>query len=153
MAGLCGATVPEGFADGLARFWSRVRLGEGRFAYTVDPGAERRSLAPVGMLVGHLVAPDVAAEQHAVWRRTLESSRGRPSLYTLYYGVRVLLALDGKLPKTWRDRVFELASEQSRKGPAAGSFPVKGRYRLRSGEVTGNTAFSVLTLEHSLYRR
>ena len=150
--------VPPELDAGLRRFFDGVWLGEHRFSYLVGQG-ERPSLDPAGMLLGLILDPPAAdgswvragvLERWRLWlkdapRKGIE--RG-PYLYTLYYSVRVVIALEPELPEAWQRAILDLASRQNPSGPAAGSF----RDTLGAGATLG-TALSVLTLEHALYKR
>jgi hypothetical protein len=154
MARFAKVELPVSLEPGLGLFLDSVWVGEHRFTY-LSRGNERRSLYPVGMLMGHLLWPEPDPRVLATWRAWLTQGVGkrRPGLYTLYYGVRVAIALEEKLPHPWRRWVFELAKGQTQEGDAAGAFQGKtGRWLGRAG-TTCQTAVAVLTLEHSLYLR
>jgi hypothetical protein len=148
-----GIEIPPELPEGLRAFWSTVWRGESRFAYLPTRG-DSRTLVPVGMLMGKILKhPSVTTQVTNGWRKTLTTQKWRPNLYGLYYGIRVLLALDGKLPKQWNTWTDQVAKAQTTKGSAAGSFPVKGNLARWFSETTTYTAYCVLTLEHCLYRR
>ena len=152
MARLAEIEVPPDLPRGLEQFLHSCWGGDHRFSYKPG-GPESTTLNPVGILMGHILWAEPAPEVIRSWRKWLERGGGkRPRLYTLYYGVRVAIALERGLPDPWRGWVFALAAEQTRKGPAAGAFRGRGRW-LRSAGLPLYTAVSVLTLEHALYLR
>lgn len=155
MARRAGVELPPLLEPGLSEFLDSAWLGDHRFSY-LSRNRERKSLYPVGMLMAHILwrDPDLDPDVVAGWRRWLKQGVGqrRPYLYTLYYGVRVAIAMEKDLPDPWRKWVFEFARSQARKGPAAGAFLRYGGWLLRSGK-TLHTAVAVLTLEHALYLR
>lgn len=155
-----GAEVPPAMRLNLQRFVTGMARGDAGYAY-VWTGGPSRSLAPVGMLGATILEPEpkeetekeLAKQRAAKWRAALAKPPAAGDVYQTYYGVRVLLLLDGQLSEDWRKRLAELASSQVATGPAAGSFPVDKDRWFRSFGVPVGTAFTVLTLEHSLYRR
>jgi hypothetical protein len=148
-----GVEVPPEMTEGLRTFWLAVWRGGSDFAYQTVSN-KRPTLAPVGMLTGKILEhPSATKAVVAAWRKSLHAQRTRPNLYSLYYGIRVLLAIDGKLPDRWNTWTREVAKTQTDKGSAAGSFPVKGGLAVWFGETTTYTAYCVLALEHCLYRR
>jgi len=153
MARRAGVEIPPLLEPGLSGFLDSVWLGDHRFAYLTRQ-TERPSLFPVGILMARIVWPEPAPDTIASWRHWLTKGVGhrRPRLYTLYYGVRVAIAMEGDLPNPWRRWVFEFAKSQTREGPAAGAFLRHSGWLLKSGK-TLHTAVAVLTLEHSLYLR
>jgi len=153
MARRAGVEIPPSLEPGLSEFLDSVWLGQHRFSY-LTRNSDRPSLYPVGMLMACILWPDPDPVMVASWRKWLTKGVGRrrPSLYTLYYGVRVVIAMEQGLPDPWRKWVFEFAKSQTRKGPAAGAFLRHNGWLLKSGR-TLHTAVAVLTLEHSLYVR
>jgi hypothetical protein len=134
----------EGFLDS-------VWIADHRFGYQVG-GHEHRTLAPVGMLIGHILWEEPEPRVLDLWRTYLRAPRSvaHGNLYTLYYGVRVAILLEQGVPEPWRAQVFKLAEAQVQEGPAAGAIR-KVRWSGK-GEVL-TTALAVLTLEHALYLR
>lgn len=129
-------------------FWIR----EHRFSYT-NGGGEKVSLFPAGMLVGKLAWKDPDPKVIESWKAYLKGIPldRRPDLYTLYYGVRVSILLNGALADPWRTWVFDLSKRQVQTGSKAGSFPAD--LWKWPGGVTVQTAVAVLAMEHSLYLR
>ena len=114
-----------------------------------------RSLCPVGMLMGRILWPEIGKKDRAAWSLWLTKGVGRraPSLYTLYYGVRMDVWMNGKLTAKWHAWLIELAKKQLVEGPVAGAMPIKAsRWTGRAG-TTLTTAFSLLTMEHALFSR
>jgi hypothetical protein len=105
------------------------------------------------MLVGKLAWTDPDPRVLESWTKYLREipPAKRPDLYTLYYGVRVSILLNGALGDPWRTWVFDLAKRQVQSGSKAGSFPAD-LWRWPGG-VTVQTAVAVLAMEHSLYLR
>ena len=152
MARTAGVDIPLKLSAGLETFLKYVSLGDKRFSY-VYRGGEKVSLAPVGMLLGHIVGQDKDPALLKQWKDYLTGLKveQRPDLYTLYYGVRVSILLNGTLDGPWRTWVFDLAKRQVHGNSASGAFP--GDLWRWSGGVTTQTAVGILTLEHSLYLR
>lgn len=142
--------VASGFEIFLGYFWK----GEHRFSY-VPSGGPSGSLAPAGMLVAHIVGKASDPAVAASWRKYLKGlpPARPPSLYTLYYGVRLSILLDGALDDPWRTWAFDLAKAQVTVGPAAGCIPVPVHDPNRGTGLATQTALAVLTLEHALYLR
>ena len=105
-----------------------------------------------------------AASLHAACSEP-EQRAGKYNVYQLYYDVRTELLLRDELTPMRRDEVLEFATDfQVTEGFAAGMFdpePKRGagtrkaprdRWVARGG-FAAFTAFSVLTLEHTLFRR
>ena len=151
-ATLAGAKLPESLRRDLDYYLAYVWLGDHRFVYTVG-AAERASLSPVGMLSMSILRPDSPRQFGDEWRAYLSPGAPAANVYTLYYGVRLLLALDGKLPDKWRRYLNDLAGSQTVKGFGAGMFPLPNDPWFGARGPTIATAFATLTLEHSLYRR
>jgi hypothetical protein len=153
MARRAGVEIPPSLEPGLSQFLDSVWQGEHRFSY-LSRSVDRPSLYPVGILMARILWPDPHPGLVVSWRQWLTKGvgQGRPRLYTLYYGVRVAIAFEQRLPDPWRKWVFELAKTQTRKGTAAGAF-LRGRGWLIKSGRTLHTAVAVLTLEHSLYLR
>jgi len=139
--------IPQEMEEGLARFLELTWMGEHRFSY-LPREAERPSLDPAGILTGLIVWKEPRPDTIESWRRWLAGPPPR-RIYSLYYGVRVAIALEHDLPDAWRRAVLELAAKQNPSGSAAGAFP---KNELAVGTVI-ETCFSVLTLEHALYDR
>ncbi|MHC4224480.1 MAG: hypothetical protein ACYSUN_10865, partial [Planctomycetota bacterium] len=135
----------------LDTFFDSIWIVDHRFNYLVGY-RERPTLAPVGMLMGHILWEEPEPYFLDLWRRYLRTPRSVAggNLYTLYYGVRVAILLEQGIPEPWRTHVFKLAKAQVQKGSAAGAFR-KVRWNGR-GEVL-TTALAVLTLEHALFLR
>jgi hypothetical protein len=151
------AQVPPDFPQKLDLFLSYAWLGNEKFAYQANT-LPKTSLAPVGMLSLAILRTDAIASQGELWRTTLHAAPpAGTSVYTLYYGVRMLLLLDGTLPDAWKKHLATLAATQTTKGPSAGMIPLdKDPWRdqwFASRGATMATAFATLTLEHALYRR
>lgn len=147
------AAVPKELVDGLDRFVSYAWRGEDRFSYLANENP-RPTLSAVGMLSLAILREDAVATSGAVWRTSLRAAPpNRGGAYALYYGVRVLLLLDGTLPDAWRKELTTLTTSQRATGSAAGMIPLdKDSWFGRVG-ATAATAFAALTLEHALYRR
>src|SRR6185295_5090569 len=129
--------------------------GKHEFAYVPDQKVSG-SLAAVGMLTTSLLHPPLIETFAEDWRQLLNA--GSPgnggNTYALYYGVRVLLFLDGKLPDKWRTYLNALAGKQKATGAVAGLIPLpEWPWNNPAISGTASTAFATLTLEHSLYRR
>ena len=152
MSRAAGIEIPLLLSSGLETFMKYVWLGDKRFVYLFR-GPEKASLVPAGMLLGHIIGQDKDEAVAKPWKEYLAGLRvdQRPDLYTLYYGVRVSILLNGTLADPWRTWVFDLAKRQIHGTVASGSFP--GDLWRWSGGVTTQTAVAVLTLEHSLYLR
>ena len=152
MARAAGIEIPLKLSAGLETFMTYVWLGDKRFTYTYR-GPEKASLLPVGMLLGHIVGKDKDAVVATSWKEYLGGLKveQRPDLYTLYYGVRVSILLNGALGDPWRTWVFDLAKRQVHGNAASGMFPADLWPWPKS--VTVETAIGVLTMEHSLYLR
>jgi hypothetical protein len=157
----------------LDAFTTSVWIEGHKFAYM---SADYRStLESVGMLSLLILRKDLDETLLESWKERLATVRSnkRLNLYTLYYDVRVELALTGALTPERRKTVFEFAEwYQQPDGDAAGRFAaeidqkrlaatakdlrptVSGKDRWFSrASATAVTAFSILTLEHALYRR
>lgn len=148
--------IPAGMDEGIRSFLDAVWIREHRFAYVTTQG-ERQTLDPAGILVGliewEVPCPDgawVCSDDGVLgtWRDWLKQAPPKGGIYTLYYAVRVAIRLEPSMPEAWRDTVLKLAARQKPAGPGAGSF----KDTLAAGEVV-ETALSVLTLEHALYKR
>jgi hypothetical protein len=154
-----GAQVPEAMAPNLVRFLNSVTLSSpnfDRYVYTIGQTNPSGSLAPVGMLCRSILDPEASKAYADAWRTSLTNSPWKNvNAYQLYYTVRMLLALDGKLPETWRKPLTDLAAAQQTKGTTAGMIPLPKDQWFNRGDVgpTIATAFATLTLEHALYRR
>ncbi len=151
MARRAGVEIPPMLEPGLRDFLDSVWLGGYRFSY-LTRAIDRPSLYPVGMLMGRILWPDPHPAILASWRQWLAKGARNANLYTLYYGVRVVIALEEDLTDPWRKWVFALAKTQLRKGPAAGRFGGRRGWLGVAGD-TLHTAVAVLTLEHALYLR
>jgi hypothetical protein len=152
MARRAGVEIPPLLAPNLGEFLDSVWLGEHRFAY-LSRQQDRSSLYPVGMLTARILWPEPDRDVVASWRKWLGKQTNSPRLYSLYYGVRVAIAMEKGLPQPWRKWVFAYAKYQARQGPAAGAF-LRGRSSwLLKADRTLHTAVAVLTLEHALYLR
>jgi hypothetical protein len=154
-----GVVVPDDMTKGLDRFLNPVTLGPPphAFGYGQGPNAykESVSLDPVGMLSMSILRPLSPQWYGEDWRASLATSKFRGT-YWLYYGVRVLLFLDGKVSDKMRGYLNDLAAKQVTKGNSAGMIPIDGSgpdWAFRNAGATSATAFATLTLEHSLYRR
>jgi hypothetical protein len=147
-----GVEVPDVMRQNLSKFVKYVWRGEGRFGYQAA-GNDSASLWPVGALSMTILRPEETTNLVDGWRAALLKGPPKKSVYSLYYGVRELLALDGKLPDAWKKTLDELAAAQTVKGPAAGMIPLPDDPWMRRGGPTIATAFATLTMEHSLYRR
>jgi hypothetical protein len=149
-----GCVVPPDMKSNIDTFLGYVtRTGRHNFAYTPD-GSLSGSLSAVGMLSISILHPPLIDTFADDWRQYLYG--GSPgngnNTYALYYGVRVLLFLDGKLPDNWRKFLTVLAAKQKTAGASAGMTPLP-EWPWQSVGPTAATAFATLTLEHSLYRR
>jgi len=150
--------LPQGLDVELRASLGKHWIGEHRFRQHSGAREEEPSLAPVGMVAGTILwegrEPSVAGS----WRSWLRSrpAAPRPSPYTLYYGVRMTIDLEGDPPHPWRGWLLSLAGDQAREGDAAGSFPdLPGGWWMgpTTRAPTFQTAVAVLTLERALHRR
>jgi hypothetical protein len=150
-----GAVVPDDLKKGLDHYLDTVFMGPPQHKFDYTSGApEKLSLDPIGMLVMSILRPQSPTWYGDDWRQFLaQGVPGGGGTYTLYYGVRVFLFLDGKLPDKWRGYLTDLMKRQSAKGGSAGMIPLANDWWYRAAGVTTATAFATLTLEHSLYRR
>lgn len=148
-----GIEIPVTLAAAFDIFLRYVWIGDHRFSYVPRQGASG-SLAPAGMLLGHLTWSEKDPKIVDDWKAYLAGLKADqpPDLYTLYYGVRVSILLTGVLGEPWRKWTFDLAKKQVHGTSAAGVFPGDTWKRHKPG-ATLVTALSVLTLEHSLYLR
>jgi hypothetical protein len=150
--------IPPWMEEGIRRFLDDVWLRDHRFSYMVGRN-ERPSLDPAGMLLG-LIERDVPCSAgtcrcsgeavEGTWRTWLVAAPPA-GLYSLYYGVRVAILLEGDLPGSWRAAILKLADTQEHEGAAAGAFR-----RVKVNGAAGvvlQTVFATLTLEHVLYKR
>jgi hypothetical protein len=151
-----GAKAPDDMKKNIETFLGYVtRTGRHNFAYLPEQ-ALSGGLSAVGMLTTLIVNPQLLDTFAEDWRQHLYA--GSPAngnnTYALYYGVRVLLFLDGKLPEKWRGYLNTLAGRQKNGGPSAGMIPLP-EWPWNGGGIgpTSSTAFATLTMEHSLYRR
>ncbi len=154
-AAKAGATVPEDMRQNIDTFMGYVtRTGRHNFAYVPDQ-ALSGSLSAVGMLTISILHPPLIDGFAEDWRQFLYAgSPGKGNnTYALYYGVRVLLFLDGKLPDGWRTYLTALAGKQRSAGASAGMIVLPEWPWSTGVGPTASTAFATLTLEHSLYRR
>ncbi|MHC4341711.1 MAG: hypothetical protein ACYSX0_16050, partial [Planctomycetota bacterium] len=97
----------------LDTFFDSIWIVDHRFNYLVGY-RERPTLAPVGMLMGHILWEEPEPYFLDLWRRYLRTPRSVAggNLYTLYYGVRVAILLEQGIPEPWRTHVFKLAKAQ-----------------------------------------
>jgi len=148
-----GAEIPAEYPSQLDLFVSYAWQGNDRFSYLASQNPSA-TLSAVGVLSMAILREDAVASFGEVWRKALRAAPpDRGGVYTLYYGVRVLLLLDGKLPDAWTKELAKVAATQATNGPAAGRIALeKDRWLGRFGATAG-TAFATLTLEHALYRR
>lgn len=139
--------------QGLEIFLNYVWGGDAKFSYVYRQGPSQ-SLAPAGMLVGHIAWADKPAGVAETWKAYLKGLpvNRPPNLYTLYYGIRLSILLQGALEDPWRTWAFALSQQQVMQGTGAGSFLVPVTQSHKPG-VALSTALSVLTLEHALYLR
>jgi hypothetical protein len=153
-ARLADVQVPFRVSSGLEIFLGYFWKDTHRFSY-VPTGGASASLAPAGMLVAHVAGKATDPAVAASWRTYLKGlpANRPPSLYTLYYGVRLSILLDGALEDPWRTWAFDLTKQQLGTGSAAGCFPVAVHGAERATGLATQTALSVLTLEHALYLR
>ena len=153
-ARLADVQVPFRVSSGLEIFLGYFWKGAHKFSYLPTGGASA-SLAPAGMLVAHVVGKATDPAVAASWRTYLKGlpANKPPTLYTLYYGVRLSILLDGALDDPWRTWAFDLTKAQIATGSAAGCFPVSVHDPARATGLATQTALSVLTLEHALYLR
>ena len=166
-----GGKVPAGLQENLERFVRSTWIGGSKFKYVVERG-EAPSLAAVGMLSMQILNARAVESERAGWIASLAAGAkaGRANLYAIYYEVREELALQGDLSDA-RRRVLAALPQvlQRRDMPFAGMFaptavadapkqaPGQAAWSDlamidRGGRVVA-TAFSVLTMEHALYRR
>lgn len=165
--------TPNALRVGLDRFVTSVWSEGPSFGYTKK--GRRPTLDAVGMLSLMILRDEIDEKLRRDWTVHLaRTDRGkRLDLYSLYYDVRMELALRGALTDHRRTAVLELARwYQQPDGDAAGRFratadvervkatPADDRPRLsgddrwfRRAGPTVTTAFAVLILEHALYRR
>ncbi|MBL9088938.1 MAG: hypothetical protein JNM10_17495 [Planctomycetia bacterium] len=153
-ARLADVQVPFRVSSGLEIFLGYFWKGTHKFSY-VPTGGPSASLAPAGMLVAHVAGKGADPAVAASWRAYLKGlpANRPPSLYTLYYGVRLSILLDGALEDPWRAWAFDLTKQQLGSGSAAGCFPVAVHGAERATGLATQTALAVLTLEHALYLR
>jgi hypothetical protein len=170
------AELPPTLKQNLHAFVRSAWDGDTTFAYV--PGKTiRPTMMPVGMLSLWVLDQAEVESRREAWAESLKSTK-RPSnvnLYVLYYDVRMELALRGDLAQHRRTMLDDFAElYQTADGDALGRFntqPDKKRTKalmkrdkrrdvlrgqdgwFRRGGTTLYTAFSVLTLEHALYRR
>lgn len=142
--------VPETLVADLDRFLGGVWDGRERFAYLVG-GPPYPSLYAAGMVTFRIFRGEADARVLQDWGDWLGKAKAR-DLYGLYYGVRAGLLLEGGLPEPWREELFRVAGQQEGEGHAAGSWEEERGQIGRAGR-TLCCAFTVLTLEHALYRR
>lgn len=147
-----GVEIPMRLMYGFDEFLTWCHLGDHRFSY-VDGINESRSLSPAGMLLARLTWPKVEPKVAQEWTSYLAAwpPKNVPTLYTVYYGVRLSILLNNALSDPWRAWVFTLADgKRSPKTPGL-LVPVLG---IRpSGGVVVDHALGTLTLEHALYLR
>lgn len=147
------AEIPPGMEPDLRGFIDAVWTGDARFRYQAH-GRERPTLFPAGMLLCLIERDEQRAwAQDAVldsWRQWLREApkKQKWGTYTTYYAARVVIRLEPELPEEWAREILALAARQRPPGPAAGSF----EGTLGAGTVV-ETALSLLTLEHALYKR
>jgi hypothetical protein len=149
-----GVAIPDEMRQGLERFLNAVSVGppQWKFAYHVGE-KERPSLSAVGMLVSSILRPQSPQWWGDDWRALLSKGSPGGETYGLYYGVRVLLFLDGNVSPVWRAYLTDLAKKQSVTGTAAGRISLDSEWTFKPNGATTATAFATLTLEHALYRR
>lgn len=149
-----GIEIPYKVASGIDLVLTYFWIGDHRFTY-LPGGGVSHTLAPAGMLVGHVAGRSSDPAIAASWREYLKSRPANrpPNLYTLYYGVRLSILLDGALEDPWRAWAFDVAKAQVKSGPAAGAIPVVVHNPNRASGLATETALAVLTLEHALYLR
>ncbi len=148
-----GIEIPPRLAGGFEIFLRYVWLGDVRFSYMYGNGPSP-ALAPVGMLVGHVVGKDRDPATAEAWKKYLLGLKPDkpPELYGLYYGVRLSILLNAALEEPFRTWTFDLAKKQIQGTSAAGSIPVRMNGNMKTGLVVP-TALAILTLEHALYLR
>ncbi len=168
-----GAEIPVRTKQGLTDFVGQHWDGDSGFGYTSK--VPRASLRSVGMLSQQILGSVRDEELRDSWREVLavppKKTGRRLNLYSLYYDVRMELLLDGVLSDARRDAVTALAADwQVHEGHAAGMFDTSPRITVGEGKKSKGTehasqwigsrggtavftAFSILTLEHALYRR
>ncbi len=148
-----GIEIPPRLAGGFEIFLRYVWLGDVRFSYVYGGGASP-ALAPVGMLVGHVVGKDKDPATAEAWKKYLLGLKPDrpPELYGLYYGVRLSILMNNALEEPFRTWTFDLAKKQVQAASAAGSIPVRMHGNMKTGLVVP-TALAILTLEHALYLR
>jgi len=102
------------------------------------------------MLAMSILRPDSQKQLGAVWRDYLVKNPPVNNAYTLYYAIRVLLALDGKVPDSFRGVLDDLAKGQRTKGASAGLIPLERDAQMgRYGAVISTAGSRRLILEHS----
>jgi hypothetical protein len=150
-----GVEVPHRLETNLRWFLDVVWVEQHRFLYRDRDPRERVSLSPAGMLMGRILWPQIPEETLVAWHGWLRNPgwRNRPSLYTVYYGARMSILLEGALRDPWRTWSLEIAESQTKKGANAGSFPVALDPHARRFGPSVITPLAVLTLEHALYLR
>ena len=153
-ASAAGVEIPEDMRQGLERFLNAVSVGppQSKFAYVVGQ-REKQSLSAVGMLVSSILRPQSPQWYGEDWRALLKKGSPGGETYGLYYGVRVLLFLDGIVDEKWRGYLNDLAKKQTVTGTAAGRISLDAEWAFKQYGATTATAFATLTLEHALYRR
>ena len=135
------------------RLSGRVTFEDVRFSYVYGNGPSA-ALAPVGMLVGHVVGKSKDPATAEAWKKYLLGLKPDkpPELYGLYYGVRLSILLNAALEEPFRTWTFDLAKKQLQGASGAGSIPVRMHGNMKTGLVVP-TALAILTLEHALYLR
>ncbi len=151
-----GVTVPPSLEAELRAYLESVWEGDHRFRQSGGVRQEQPALYPVGMLARSILWKRCDAAVTDKWRGWLVSrpAEFRPSPYSLYYGVRMTITLEGTLPEPWRAWLFDVAGEQVKQGPAAGSVPnLLGGWWMgpTTRAPTFQTAAVVLTLEEALH--
>jgi len=155
MAALAGIEEPERMRDELEHFLRGVWIKDHEFGYTgggIGGGtpSKRPTLFPVGMLMGHILWEEVPKQALERWKIYLKQPNGYAKrIYTMYYGVRMSILLEGAMVDPWRTAVLDWTKKQAQTGVMAGVF----NDGSLQGGVTLGTAFSVLTMEHALFLR
>jgi len=148
-----GVEITPKLSYGLETFLRYVWSGGANFAYMYRRGPSG-SLAPAGMLVGHVIGADRDPKVGDGYKAYLLALKPQqvPTLYSLYYGVRLSILLNQALVEPYRTWTFDLAKKQVQGTTAAGSIPVPIHGGQKAGLVIP-TALSILTFEHALYLR
>src|SRR5262249_9701798 len=128
-----GAKGPGDMTKGLGRFIDAGWRSPPKraFAHVGGAGAKPAPRAG-GKLAMSILRPESTESFGNEWREFLgRSAPGANNTYTLYYGVRVFLFLDGKVSDKWRKSLADLAAKQKNSGGSAGMIPLENEWAFR----------------------